>query len=595
VRHRTTLDSEAQNNLDSEVQNDLDSEAQNNLDSEAQNNLDSEAQNNLDSEVQNDLDSEAQNNLDSEAQNNLDVDEVVNYDVTVPSNVAANEVVGSHAEVQNNLDADEAQSSHDAEAQNNFDDVEAQNNLDTEEVVEHGGHTEVVSQPPSSVAASASMSQLVASSNVVPTPLSTPSMSNSSTSTVPAFRATVPRTADSSGPVRSHDLTEDNQFDDDDDKQNDFSDDEASSNSHDLKGPPRASVAATNEPLSAYAQQQQERWRASLDDKQIPPAPVSAPVGQGFSGSSHHSKGPLRASVDSTSFTSHPSDGGENLFAPRPKSPPPRAPTPPPSSVIPQNLPTMVHASSSGLQQGGGVEVLHDFAQICMMAAVRTKGQEWLINKAMETGYENLTQFFLQYFHEGMALSIGGKLVSEFIGGNPSPLNFLLAGRFINETSFNEVASELGQSDFMDSLTVALHHFPGSDGLPYTGSEMATALFNQTFSIGHRYPDPGSLLSSSPPVHNSAGSQYSFPGQGHQLGRNTTENQYSNFSEPAFHSSGGGSTNTSQPSSSSVNNFTSQPSSSSVNNFTSLAAIKQFCKQLHLGAIEQFRKQLYPA
>ena len=31
------------------------------------------------------------------------------------------------------------------------------------------------------------------------------------------------------------------------------------------------------------------------------------------------------------------------------------------------------------------------------------------------------------------SLSIGGKLVSEFIGGNPSPLNFLLAGGFINQ------------------------------------------------------------------------------------------------------------------------------------------------------------------
>ena len=30
------------------------------------------------------------------------------------------------------------------------------------------------------------------------------------------------------------------------------------------------------------------------------------------------------------------------------------------------------------------------------------------------------------------ALSMGGKLVSEFIGGTPSPLNFLLAGRFIS-------------------------------------------------------------------------------------------------------------------------------------------------------------------
>ena len=33
-----------------------------------------------------------------------------------------------------------------------------------------------------------------------------------------------------------------------------------------------------------------------------------------------------------------------------------------------------MHASDTGPQEGGGMEVLHDFAQICMMAAVRTKG-----------------------------------------------------------------------------------------------------------------------------------------------------------------------------------------------------------------------------
>lgn len=78
--------------------------------------------------------------------------------------------------------------------------------------------------------------------------------------------------------------------------------------------------------------------------------------------------------------------------------------------------------------------------------------QEFLINKAIESNYDHLTQFFIKYFHEGVvsqftnknsiiimqfvylqSLSIGGKLVSEFLGGNPSPLNFLIAGGFIDQ------------------------------------------------------------------------------------------------------------------------------------------------------------------
>jgi hypothetical protein len=67
----------------------------------------------------------------------------------------------------------------------------------------------------------------------------------------------------------------------------------------------------------------------------------------------------------------------------------------------------MLNMADSGMEGltggggGGGMEVLNDFAQMCMLTAERSRGKEWLVNKATETGYENLTQFFIQYFHEG--------------------------------------------------------------------------------------------------------------------------------------------------------------------------------------------------
>ena len=103
-------------------------------------------------------------------------------------------------------------------------------------------------------------------------------------------------------------------------------------------------------------------------------------------------------------------------------------------------------------------------------------------------------------------------------------LNVLLAFYFVNQKNFEDVATELGQPDFMDSLTVALHHvrytlsitlahiphmvkhfgrffqdkyihtylcvslqFPGSDGLPYTGTRLDYTL-TCMFTVCMLYP-----------------------------------------------------------------------------------------------------------
>ena len=37
-----------------------------------------------------------------------------------------------------------------------------------------------------------------------------------------------------------------------------------------------------------------------------------------------------------------------------------------------------------------------------MMVAILCVQQEFLINKAIESDYDHLTQFFIKYFHEGV-------------------------------------------------------------------------------------------------------------------------------------------------------------------------------------------------
>lgn len=288
-------------------------------------------------------DVEAENNLDidevagynAEEENNLDVDEMIGHRVETEKSLDADEAVGGGVETENNLKGDEVMNSEvelqnndivvgpaDVEVQNNLD-VEAENNLDSDEEAEnHVSHpTSKVSQLPQPYSTPHTASSAPSSNGVNP-PLSTqsPPMSrsqNRSTTTEPmqAFRATVPRTTDSHTLVLNHDLTEENQFEEDDEKQNNFSDSEASDHGPDLQGLPHANDTAPQDfpPPSSLHPQQQMRASQEENNFMMPPMPMSAPVGRGFSDSTHHSGGPLRANVDSTTFSSLPSSasGGE--------------------------------------------------------------------------------------------------------------------------------------------------------------------------------------------------------------------------------------------------------------------------------------------
>ncbi|CAI8057709.1 hypothetical protein GBAR_LOCUS31437 [Geodia barretti] len=83
------------------------------------------------------------------------------------------------------------------------------------------------------------------------------------------------------------------------------------------------------------------------------------------------------------------------------------------------------------------------------------------------------------------------------------------------------------------------------NGVLIAGEEVAEALFSQSFSIGHRYPNPSSLWSSSSsplssfssltPLNTPASTtqqQPSFPGTGHQLGHGSSSLDYSSPAEP---------------------------------------------------------------
>ena len=236
---------------------------------------------------------EAQNNLDIEGENNLDT---VDSAVTGRDSIAE----GVVHEPENDLD-DEADSNTHPPSQ------QAQVYSQSSELSHAANASSVVAAQPTSNVVEI---PAVTASNDAPTSVSV---------SMQAFKAKVPQTTDShTVAAPHHTLTEDNQFDDEeeeeeDDEQNDFSDDEVSS-SADVQTAPQPSTASSHVIPSSYTQQHRRNWTATAAHVEnnfvMPPAPTSAPVGRGFSDSGSHSGGPLRASVDTTSYTSLPPAAG---------------------------------------------------------------------------------------------------------------------------------------------------------------------------------------------------------------------------------------------------------------------------------------------
>ena len=195
-----------------------------------------------------------------------------------PNNLDTEE---SRTVVQNNLQPNNV-SIDSGMTENNFDEVEVQVHHLTQQT---GTHSHQSSQPPSSLS---SVGSSVPSSNGVYTPVATQSP--------PISRKPFPTSAPAALRATVHDLTEDNQFDDE--QMNDFSED-ATRKTDNLTGLSQTTAGVT----PSYVDLQREKWRASQEET-VPPAPTSAPVG----------RGPLRATIESSSHTSIPSimsRGGE--------------------------------------------------------------------------------------------------------------------------------------------------------------------------------------------------------------------------------------------------------------------------------------------
>ena len=231
----------------------------------------------------------------------------------------AGDVVGTQVEqqnnlsVQNDLDADEDSTPARSSGRSVGRDELTLNDLDEPEISQSSQPVRTLSLPSRPTASVhqppvAGTTSLPASNAVYTPPAvnssSIPSdLSASALSSVPPLRAGVtPGTASQSPETGQHLLTEENQFDED--KENDFSRDDANQDGK-WQVPPL--------PTSAPMQQRHVRWAPSLeeDDREGSekghPLPTSAPVG-------HSSGVPLRASVDSSSFTTtHPVSvaGGE--------------------------------------------------------------------------------------------------------------------------------------------------------------------------------------------------------------------------------------------------------------------------------------------
>lgn len=292
-----TLVPSGMENKVSEEQNDLNIVAVVSHDHELQDNLaitsnNTEPQNDLGADEMVVSDDVVVNSVNSELMNNLDVEEEGSTEA--PNNFDGDEGTGRGDEAQNDLDAEE----------NNFD------SDDTEHLLTLG--REAVSQQSLSHSTPplAASLQVPSTCTSLSSDLATTSSDHSTpesrshvfpTSAPPAMKTLRPAVPGSSTAVLNHELTEQNQFEEiDDNKQNDFSDSEASNHDNESQGLPHSSGEL---PSSSYTQQHQEQLREQRNFT-IPPAPMSAPDGRGGSNSSHSSGGPLRASVDSTSFSS---------------------------------------------------------------------------------------------------------------------------------------------------------------------------------------------------------------------------------------------------------------------------------------------------
>eukprot|EP00731_Ephydatia_muelleri_P004720 Em0002g896a len=227
------------------------------------------------------------------------------------------------------------------------------------------------------------------------------------------------------------------------------------------------------------------------------------------------------------------------------------------------------HLMSEGLGQEAHklIEILHEFAQVCLQAALNNRSCDWLIDHAKRCHHSQLVDFFTSYYTHG-ATSVGqassrvgqaymtqcdrtsllmmlswklnrhdkkmstasirygncrildqidpSKFVADFFHGEPSVLTFLIQRNIISKARVQEVLNDMGRNsvDFFTELMEAFHHIPGTDHLPYDGDLVANHLFDGTIVIGKYYKPSSELFST-----DSSERQSTMPTTGgHRLG-----------------------------------------------------------------------------
>eukprot|EP00731_Ephydatia_muelleri_P004771 Em0002g947a len=158
------------------------------------------------------------------------------------------------------------------------------------------------------------------------------------------------------------------------------------------------------------------------------------------------------------------------------------------------------HLMSEGLGQEAHklIEILHEFAQVCLQAALNNRSCDWLIDHAKRCHHSQLADFFTSYYTHGATSIDLRKFVVDFFHGEPSVLNFLIQRNIISKARVQEVLNDMGRNsvDFFTELMEAFHHIPGTDHLPYDGDLVATRLFDGTIVIGKYYKPSSELFSS---------------------------------------------------------------------------------------------------
>eukprot|EP00731_Ephydatia_muelleri_P004736 Em0002g912a len=219
------------------------------------------------------------------------------------------------------------------------------------------------------------------------------------------------------------------------------------------------------------------------------------------------------------------------------------------------------HLMSEGLGQEAHklIEILHEFAQVCLQAALNNRSCDWLIDHAKRCHHSQLVDFFTSYYTHGATsvdpvlqiskdfsyLHAGhtpitrhdkkmstasirygncrildqidpSKFVADFFHGEPSVLTFLIQRNIISKARVQEVLNDMGRNsvDFFTELMEAFHHIPGTDHLPYDGDLVANHLFDGTIVIGKYYKPSSELFST-----DSSERQSTMPTTGgHRLG-----------------------------------------------------------------------------